>query len=105
MPRSRARRWLYVWYGGSSKPVTPARLRKGASLSVLNTSVTFTHCGNCSSFRVANHEGHPIEALLQLVLARVCLVVDQIVVIVLVVTILVHLGHDRELVGMVEIEE
>ena len=31
----------------------PARSRNGASSSVLNTSVTLTHCGNCSSFFVA----------------------------------------------------
>jgi len=29
--------------------VTPAFFRKGASESLRNTSVTFTHCGRCSS--------------------------------------------------------
>ena len=76
-----------------------------ASLSVLNTSVTFTHCGSCSSFWVADHEGHAVEALLQFVLARIGLVVDQLVVLIVIVAVLVDFRHHGQLVGVVEIEE
>ena len=51
--RSRARRWLYFVYRGSSNRSMPARLRNGASSSVLKTSDTFTHCGSAAIFLVA----------------------------------------------------
>jgi hypothetical protein len=50
-------------------------------------------------------EGHPVEALLQLVFTRIRFVVDQIVIFIFIVSVLVDLGHDGELVGMIEIEE
>ena len=83
----------------------PARFRNGGSLSLLKTSVTFTQCGSLLELLRRHDEGHAVEALLQLVLGRVRLVVDQVFVVVLVVAVLVHLGHDGELVRMLEVEE
>ncbi|WP_167337493.1 hypothetical protein [Xanthomonas arboricola] len=54
------------------------------------------------------HENHLVEALEQLVLGRVRLVANQFAIavnIVLVVTVLFHFGHDRQLVGMLQVEQ
>jgi hypothetical protein len=48
-------------------------------------------------------EGHPVEALLQIVLARIRLVIDQLILIL--IAVLVHLGDDLESLGVFQIEE
>ena len=105
MPRRRASRWLYLSYCGSSKPLTPARLRNGGVAVALEDLRDLHPLRKLLQLPRGDDERHPVEPLLEFVLAGVRLVVDQIVVLVLVVAILVHLGHDRELIGMFEVEE
>ena len=55
-----------------------------------------------------HHESHLVEALEQFVLGRVRLIANQfaiVVGIVLVVAVLFHFGHDRQLVGMLQVEQ
>ncbi|MCY1290773.1 hypothetical protein D9M68_886850 [compost metagenome] len=55
-----------------------------------------------------HHEGHLVEALEQFVLGRVRLVTDQFAVLIeilLIATVFFHFGHNRQLVGMLEVEQ